>query len=58
MVEAAVQAICEGDREKHLSMHQRHLDDALIQAQKRRFHIDANIVMGDEPVDTTTFRVI
>ncbi len=34
------------------------LDDALMQEQKRRFHIDAKIVMGDGAVYTTTFRVI
>lgn len=89
MVEAAVQAICDGDKERHLSMHQRKIepdlyyeekfsafhqacrdngvadiettadfDDALMQEQKRRFHIDANIVMGNGAVYATTFRVI
>ncbi|MDQ7735100.1 hypothetical protein QT231_20570 [Halomonas sp. SpR1] len=89
MVAAAVQAICDGDQERHLSMHQRQiepdpyyeekfaafhqacrdhgvadietksdLDDALMQSQKRRFHIDANIVMGDGSVYTTTYRVV
>lgn len=89
MVEAAVQAICDGDKERHLSMHQRQIepdlyyeekfaafheacrasgvaeiettsefDDALMQEQKRRFHIDAKIVMGDGAVYTTTYRVV
>ncbi|NYT75350.1 hypothetical protein HZU72_23520 [Halomonas sp. QX-2] len=89
MVEAAVQAICDGDKERHLSMHQRQIepdlyyeekfaafheacrdngiaeiettsefDDALMQEQKRRFHIDAKIVMGDGSVYTTTYRVV
>lgn len=89
MVEVAVQAICDGDKDRHLGMHQRKiepdpyydekfsafheackdkgiadieiksdLDDALMQEQKRRYHINANIVMGDGSVYTTTFRVI
>ncbi|WP_346796025.1 hypothetical protein R5M92_11150 [Halomonas sp. Bachu 37] len=89
MVEVAVQAICEGDKDKHLSLHQRKiepdpyydekfsdfheackekgiadieiesdLDDAIMQEQKRRYHINANIVMGDGSVYATTFRVI
>ena len=89
MVEAAVQAICDGDKDRHLAMHQREiapdlyydekfsafheacrekrilsietisdLGNALMQEQKRRFHIDTNIVMGDGSVYATTFRVI
>ncbi|MBT2787330.1 MULTISPECIES: hypothetical protein [unclassified Halomonas] len=89
MVNAAVQAICDGDKDRHLAMHQRkiepdpyydekfsafheackengitdieiitELDDALMQEQKRRFHIDANILMGDGALYATTFRVV
>lgn len=89
MIEVAVQAICDGDKEKHLSMHQRKiepdpyydekfsafheackdkgienieiqsdLDDALMQEQKRRYHINADVIMGDGSIYTNTFRVI
>lgn len=89
MVEAAIHAICDGDKARHLSLHQRKiepdpyydekfaafhracnehgienidiqsdLDDAQMQAQKRRYHIHANIVMGDGAVYATTFRVM
>lgn len=88
MVAAAIQAICDGDKERHLSLHQRKiepdpyydekfaafhrvcnehgienidiqsdLDDAQMQEQKRRYHINASIVMGDGAVYATTFRV-
>lgn len=88
MVEVAVQAICDGDKERHLSMHQRKIepdpyydekfsafheackdkgienieiksdiDDSLMQEQKRRYHINANIIMGDGSVFANTFRV-
>ncbi|CEP36863.1 Putative uncharacterized protein [Halomonas sp. R57-5] len=89
MVNAAVQAICDGDKDRHLAMHYRkiepdpyydekfaafheackengiadieiitELDDELMQEQKRRFHMDANIVMGDGALYATTFRVV
>ena len=88
MVELVVQAICDGDIERHLGMHQRKIepdpyyeekfsifheacnaagiaeievtsdfDDDVMQEQKRRYLIDANIVMGDGAVYTTSIRV-
>ncbi|RUR27203.1 hypothetical protein ELY33_14940 [Vreelandella andesensis] len=88
MVEIVVQAICDGDKERHLGMHQRKIesdryyeekftafheacndsgvaeieiesdfDDAVMQEQKRRYLINANIIMEDGAVYTTSIRV-